>query len=153
MRLLALIVLSCSVAAAQTPLIPYQDGVLVGFGMVSTGTGCSSSGTVSGKVQDNGTVNGTTNSTSSCSDSEIRQYTVRVGNNTFALRPMISGKQMAGEAALVVATIGYAGLFIRNRDILANQLPGAHVLIRSHGSGFQVKIGKKDSLYSIAGAQ
>jgi hypothetical protein len=153
MRLLVLIVLSCSVAAAQTPLIPYQDGVLVSFGMVSTGTGCSSNGTVSAKVQDNGTVNGTTNSTSSCSDSEMRQYIVRVGNNTFAVRPMISGKQTAGEAALVVATIGYAALFIRNRDILANQLPGAHVSIRSHGSGFQVKIGKKDSLYSIAGAQ
>lgn len=153
MRLLASLFLACSVAAAQTAQIPYQDAVLVSYKLVSTGTDCASNGTVSGKADDNGKVTGAANSTSSCSESEIRQYMIQVGPNTFALRPTISGPQLASEAALTVATLGYGALFIRNRDVLVNQLPGAHILIRSHGSGFQIKVGKKDSLYSVAGAQ
>lgn len=137
-------------AASKTPG-DYQDAVLVSFKTVADGSICSSTGTVNANGNDNQKVN--SNSTTACSDSNVRLYTVRVADAFYVLRPTIGSKQVATDAAVVIGTLGWGALFIRNREVLANQLPGAHILIRSHGNGFEVKIASKSSLYSLVAAQ
>jgi hypothetical protein len=149
MRYLALMLLCCSVAFCQTAPSDYREATLVGFRTITAGSSCSSSGTVAANANDSGSVNGTTQAETYCSDNLVRLYTVQVDNNVFVLRRTISKKQ----TAMVLGTMGYGGFFLLHKDVLANQLPGAPILIRSQGSGFQIKVGKKESLYSIQGAQ
>lgn len=136
------LLLLCASIHAQTVQDQYQAAVLVSFKTVSTGSDCSSTGTTTGRVNDNGNIKADSDSTSSCSDSEVRLYTVRVGENLFVLRPA---------SAFGGPTPGWVSPF--KRCSLANQLPGTHILIRSHGSGLQVKVGTKESSYTLYGAQ
>ncbi len=135
------------------PVNDYQEAVLISFNTVADGTGCYSTGNVNGTTNTSGTVTGTGSAVSTCGASETQLYIVRVGSNLYTLRPTISGKRAAGEAALVIGTIGYGALFLRNRAVLSNQLPGAHILLRPHGDGVEVKVGKKSSLYDIVAAR
>jgi len=132
---------------AQDHTPEYQKAVLVGFKTVTDGASCSSTGSVS--AIDDRSVNAQT----SCSDSRIRVYTVQVGTQTFFLEPTRTGKQSAKQTALVVGTLGYGALFVRKKDVMANQLPGATLLIRSAGKGFQIKVGNKESVYLLLGAE
>ncbi len=113
----------------------YQDAVLVRLKTVSVGADCSTDGSTRGTV-DEGNLKADSDSTTACADAEVHLYTVRVGESLYTLRP--------------VSLIPRSGLLALLRKVsLANQLPGAHVLIRSHGDGFQVKVGSKESSYSI----
>lgn len=150
----AVVFLLCSAAFAKTPVAKdYQDATLVSFKTVADGAACSSTGTVNGTTDDSGKTTGTSNSTTSCSDTHVQLYTVRIGDNTYVLRPAISGKRAGADAALVIGTIGWGALFIHNKGVLNNQLPGAHIKIRPEGDGFEVMAGRKSSLYSIVEAQ
>lgn len=86
-------------------------------------------------------------------DSNTRLYSVQVGQNTFVLKPTISGKKTAGESAMVIGTLGYGALFVRNKASLYNQLPGAHVEIRPSGDNYEVKAGRKSTLYRLVQTQ
>lgn len=144
-----------SVLLAQTAPaeLPFEDAVLVSFKTVESGEDCSSNGTTKGTVSDQGDVNGTVSSTTYCSSTETRVYVVRVGSSQLTLEPTISGKRAAGDAALAIGTLGYGALFLRHKQALANQLPGTHILIRAHGSDFEVRVGSRTSLYRLVGAQ
>ena len=144
-----LLVLGASHAYSKTapPNSDYQAAVLAGFKSVADGSQCSSSGSVSA-VDDR-----TVSTSSSCSSSWSRRYTIIVGQQIFILEPTLTGKQTAKNAALTIGTLGYGALFIRQKDVLSNQLPGANILIRSIAKGFEIKVGKKESAYLLVGAE
>lgn len=134
--------------AKNKPDADYQDGVLVSFKTITTGSSCSSSGHVNGTTDTNGNIAGTTNSTANCSDVTHRLYTVSVGENTFVLKPGLSKGSKAG----AVASLGWSTLFAKD-SVLSNQLPGTHIKVRSDADGFYVKVGNRESRYSVADAQ
>jgi len=126
----------------------YQDGVLVSFREESTGSHCSTTGNVDGKVDNDGTVSGRTTGSSNCSDTHRRLYTVRVGENTYVLHPYVSGGVMAG----AMATGGISLLFVKD-SVLANLLPGTPIKVRTDEHGFFVKVGKRESRYTVVSAK
>lgn len=147
MRKLALFLLLTTVAAlaAKKPdLTDYQDAVLVSFKDVHTGSSCNSSGNVNAKADANGNVNGTTSSTTNCADGSVRQYSITVGSNSLTLERTFSKKQVG----TALATAGFSAFFIK-QSVLANLLPGTHILVRSDADGVYVKVGKKESRYDI----
>lgn len=145
----ALSLLLCSTAWAKSkPLGEYQDGVLVSFYNVTTGSSCSSSGTVNGKVDDDGKISGSTDGNTNCSNNESRRYKIKVGDNTFVLRRTFTKGQKAG----AIASMGWSALFVKN-SILADLLPGTAIKVRSDGTGFFVKVGNKESRYDVVAAQ
>src|ERR1035437_1214773 len=111
------------------PHAPYQDAVLVSFKDVRTGSSCSSSGSVKANTDESGDTEGSTSSHTNCSNSAVRQYTIQLGGNTYVL------------------VYGYN--FLNLHNVLATQLPGAHLRIRSDKSGFYVRIGDKEAPYDI----
>lgn len=146
---LALCLVLCGTAfAAGKSQSDYQNGILVSFYSVTSGSSCSSSGSVNGKVDDDGTVSGSTNGNTNCVNSESRRYKIKVGENTYVLRRTFSAGQKAG----AIASMGWSALFIKN-SVLANLLPGTPVQVRSDGTGFLVKVGKKESRYDVVAAQ
>jgi hypothetical protein len=146
---IALGFLLCTQVWAKPPKdVQYQDAVLVSFKDITTGSNCSSNGTVKGKVDDDGNVSGDSNSTTSCSDKTMRHYTIKVGDSVFVLEPSMSGGQKAG----AVASLGWSAVFAK-KSVLWNQLPGTHMQVRSDPHGFYVKVGNRESLYDIVGAK
>ncbi len=136
-----------SVSGAQQNTTEYREAVLVKFSLVSDGAGCSSTATQNPGNQASANVQ------TYCSDSEIAHYQVQVGPQIFVLEPATSTKKKAGQAAVVIGTLGYGALFMHQKDVLKGQLPGAQVLLRSVGNNISVKVGKKESLYSIVQAE
>jgi hypothetical protein len=131
---IALCFLLCSQAWAKTHKdAKYQDAVLVSFRDVTSGSSCSSSGTVQANTDDSGDTTGTASSRGNCSNNTVRQYTVQVGSHTYVL------------------VYGYNFLNLHND--LAKQLPGAHFLVRFDKRGIYVRAGKKEALYDIVAAK
>jgi hypothetical protein len=150
LKLLSLLAFSLVVTTAWSATKPapqYQDGVLISFTTVSNGSTCSSNGQTTGTVDSTGTISGKTNTSTSCSDNLKRHYTVKVGDSMFVLSPAMSKK--AKGAAL--ASLGWSAVFSKN-SVLANQLPGTHFQIWSDEDGMHVRIGKRESLYSVVAA-
>jgi hypothetical protein len=148
MRLLTTaILLSCSVFAAKKD-VEYQEAVLVDFSTVRTGSSRANSGTVTGEVDDSGNVSGTTHGRSKCGDITTRDYRLRVGTHIYTVRPSYSGKQ----TATAVASFGYSRFFTKS-SVLANQIPGARVLIRTDEHAFWVKLGKRESRFEVIAAK
>jgi hypothetical protein len=144
-----LLVSGCGAAwASSKPELVYQDGVLVSFFTVTTGSSCSSSGTVKGQVNDDGAVSGSTNDNTNCSNNESRRYRIKVGDNAYVLRHTLSG----GQKAAALASLGWGAMFMK-QSVLANLLPGTPIKARSDGTGFFVKVGKKESRYEVIAAQ
>src|SRR5215475_5554133 len=139
-----LFVMFCAMAATAEITGQYQEGTLVSFKMVADGASCS--GGTNGKVDDNGNVNATSNS--SCSNSYVGEYTVKVGENTYVLRPSLSKKS----ALLGFGTMGWSNL-ARKNSVLASHLPGTKFLIRDDSQGIHVKLGKRESKYEIVASQ
>jgi hypothetical protein len=139
---------SMALAKDKHPDSDYQDGVLVSFRTIVTGNDCSSSGTVKGTVNDSGDVDANSNTRSSCSDDSVRLYSIKVGDNMFELEPMVTGK----EAAAGIATMGWGALFMK-RSVLSNQLPGTRLKVRSDKGKIFVKIGDRESPYSVTSAK
>jgi hypothetical protein len=140
----------CSVSAyAKDKAEPqYQDGVLISFRTISTGSSCSSYGNTNGSVDDNGKIVSATHSTGSCSNNVVRLYTIKVADQTYVVRHAATG----GQKATALATMGWGALFMK-QSVLANQLPGTHVLVRSDPHGFYVKMGKKESKFEVVEAK
>jgi hypothetical protein len=132
--------------AAEKVAIEYQDGVLISSRTESTGSSCSSSGTVNGTVDDNGNVNGTSHSSGGCENIVTHFYTVRVGDETFTLRRTFTGSQRT----LAMATLGWGALFMK-QSVLAGQRPGTQFKIGIENGTAHVKLGKRESLYRIVG--
>jgi hypothetical protein len=130
----------------------YQDGVLQSFRTEDTGQQCSTTsdtnGTVDATTDDSATINTSTTSSTSCRDTQRALYTLKVADNTFVLTPSTTGKG----AALGMATLGWSQVFAKN-SVLAYQLPGTHVQIRSDGKHYFIRINDRESMYSLVGAQ
>lgn len=126
----------------------YQDAVLVKFVTVTTGSSCSSSGDTNGKVDDNGNVSATSSGTTNCANRTKRHYTLSVGQQTFVIEP----EPTRGQKGTALATLGWSAAFAK-QSVLADQLPGTHVMVRTDADGFWVKIGKRESLYRVVAAQ
>jgi hypothetical protein len=158
MKALALLFLLSTpiVFAKDKPVYSYQDGVLQSFHTEQTGKRCSSDADTTGTVNANtdgngntdGTIHATTTGSTTCRDTQRTLYTVKVAENTFVLTPAESG---TGTAA-GFATLGWSRVFAKN-NVLTYQLPGTPIKIRSDGKHYVVKIGDRESLYSIVGAE
>jgi len=149
--------LTTPVALAKDKVVySYQDGILRSFRLEQTGKRCSSDadtdGTISANTDENGNTNGTVHTTTTgsttCHDTQRALYTVKVAENTLVLTPAESGKGTAAG----LATLGWSRVFAKN-SVLAYQVPGARIQIRSDGKHYFVKIGEHESMYSVAGAQ
>jgi hypothetical protein len=146
---LVLFVLFCGTAfASQKPQPVYQDAILISFYNVSTGSSCASTGTVNGKADNNGNVSGSTEGNTNCSTNESRRYKVKVGDNLFVLKRAFGKGQTAG----AVASMGWSLLFVKD-SVLTNLLPGTPIKVRSDGTGFYVRVGKKESRFEIVSAE
>ena len=145
-----------AVAKDKAPDSAYQEAVLVKFTTVTTGTSCSHSASTTGDVDattsddgnTTGTVKATTSGSTDCSDVTRRHYTLAVGQQTFVIEP----EPTKGQKGVAMATLGWSAAFAK-QSVLADQLPGTHVRVRSDGSGFCVKLGKRESRYSAISAQ
>src|SRR4051794_25789803 len=126
----------------------YQDGVLVSYRTVNTGTSCSSSGTVNGSVDNDGTISGTTSSSGGCANRVAYLYTIRTSGTTLVLRPAMTGKEMATS----MATLGWGSLFMK-QSVLAGQMPGVGFEISIDRGEAHVKMGKRESVYTVVAAQ
>jgi hypothetical protein len=147
--IIALLASCCGPVWASSKSEPvYQDGVLVSFFSITTGSSCSTSGTVKGQVNDDGAVSGSTNDNTNCSNNESRRYRIKVGDNAYVLRHTLSG----GQKAAALASLGWGAMFMK-QSVLANLLPGTPIKARSDGTGFFVKVGKKESRYEVIAAQ
>lgn len=132
LALLVLLVISLTSATAKTKEKPdsdYQDGVLVSFRTVASGSNCSSSGTVKGSVDDNGKVSGDVDGEGSCSDRTVRLYTVKIGNTTYVLKPL----PMAWNRP----------------SVLASELPGARIKARTEKGKMYIKIGTRETPFAV----
>jgi len=155
--LVLLFLLSTPVAFAKDkPVYSYQDGVFQSFHTEQTGSRCSSdadtNGTVNANTDNTGNTNGavrsTTTGSTTCHDTQRTLYTVKVSDNTFILTPAESGKGTAAG----YATLGWSRAFAKN-NVLAYQLPGAKIQIRSDGKHYFIRMGDRESMYSIVGAE
>jgi hypothetical protein len=112
---------------------------------MNAGQHCS--GSTNGTVSDEGDVSANTDS--DCYAIRRTHYIVTVGGQTLELIPSATKKKVG----LAMATMGYSSFF-QKRDALYGQLPNTPIKIRSDGSGkFWIKLGKRESLYSLAGVQ
>jgi hypothetical protein len=151
MKTLICLLLLCSPAFASKksdPELVYQDAVLTGFHMASDGASCSSTGQVTNSP--GSYADATVNTNTSCSDTKRAYYVISVGGQTLTLTTALSGKQ----TAKVMLTMGYGALFIKD-SCLYGQLPGTPIKIRSDSNPgkYFVKVGKRESLYRLAGAE
>jgi hypothetical protein len=150
--LLILGLLSLPAFAKDKPMYSYQSAVLQSFHTETTGTNCSSSadtsGTVHGDTDSSATIRSTTSGSSTCSDSHRVVYTIKVGENTLALTPYTPLKTEVGGPVALVWNKAFS-----KESVLAYQLPGTSLQIRTDGKHYYVKVGERESAYSIVGAQ
>jgi hypothetical protein len=135
-------------AKDKHPDAKYQDAILVRFVTVTTGKSCSQNGTTSGKVDDDGNISANSSGTSDCANITRRHYTISVGQQTFVIEPEFT----KGQKGAALATLGWSAAFAK-QSVLADQLPGAHVLVCSDPDGFWVKVVKRESRYRVVAAQ
>ena len=154
MKLLAIVLsfslLSQSALAKEKrhPDSDYQDAVLVKFVTVTTGSSCSHRSNTSGEVDDNGNVSARTTGHSDCADVTSRHYTLSVGQQAYVIEPELT----KGQKGAALATLGWSAAFAK-QSVLADLLPGTHVLVRSDADGLWVKVGKRESRYRVMTAQ
>ena len=142
-----LLLLSPSLALAQ-----YREALVVNFHTQARGASCSSTGQTNGSInsvtRDAATISATTRTETDCSPSTAYLYTVFSEGHTYTLTP-------APSAAAFGASMLTAGMssFFRKPSVLYGVLPGTHVQIRTQGSTFYVKIGKRESAYKLVSAE
>jgi hypothetical protein len=153
--LLMLGLLSVPASAKDKPIYTYQSAVLQSFHSETTGTHCSGSADTDGTVDVNtngGSTRGTTQSTTSgsatCSDRQRVVYKIKTGENTVFLTPYSPLKKEGGG----LIGLGWNKAFAKD-SVLAYQLPGATLQIRSDGKHYYVKVGDRESAYTVVGAQ
>lgn len=154
MRFLLLLLLCPTIALAKDQPT-YQDGTLVSAHMQQAGSHCAQNASTNGTVRantdaagnTNGTINSTTTGDSNCRDVERSVFTVKSGDNTLILTPVLSAST---GAALGLLGVTHA---IPRDSSLAYQLPGTPLKLRSDGKHFFVKVGKKETMFSVIGAE
>jgi len=119
----------CALLVPVAYATDYEDGTLVSFRTVNTGQSCTHTTNTSGTVDDSGNVKASSSGTTNCSDDLERQYTVKVGNNTF-----------------VIAHVGFT------HSVLWNSLPGAAFKMRFDGKHVYVKVADKESKFFLVSA-
>jgi hypothetical protein len=144
-RLTLWLTLCASLAYAKDkPQPSWIGGELLGFHDIHSGQSCSSNGTVNGTADDDGNVKGTTQANTNCTPHTTREYNVKIGDQKYAIRPAMSGKQKG----TALATMGWSAVFTKN-SVLSGQMPGAHFEAHFEGSDLHIKIGKRESLYAV----
>lgn len=155
--LLLLVLSACIPARAQKQRPSYQDATVKSFRMVQAGRSCSTSGDTTGTVNattdsdgnTNGNIDAHNSSRTTCRPTQKALYTLNIGEQTIVVTPKVS----IAKAGAVILTLGIAGAFMKN-SALYGQLPGAVVKIRSDGAGsYLVKVGKRESGYSLVSAE
>ncbi len=137
MKLLTLLLLlSLPTFAKDKQQLTYQDAVLKAFRVETSGSNCSND------IHDD--VDGGARGTFSCSDTERSLYTIQVADITLVLTP----EQSAGTKAGAALSAGWSTRFARD-SVLANRLSGTPILLRADGKHYFVKIGKRESMYSV----
>lgn len=144
-RLTILLLIACVPVFAKDKFkeSSYKPATLVSFHTEHNGTSCS--GNVEATTSDSGQISGTTSS--DCSARRIRIYTIQLDGQTIVVMPTHTGKQKAAG----MASLGWAGAFEKG-SVLRNQLPGAHIEVRSDASGLFIRVGKKESKFLIVEA-
>lgn len=140
---LGLLLLSCvTVAAAKSkPAHVYQDGVLVSFRSVTTGTSCSQEGSTNGNIDattdadgsTSGTMKATSTGSVNCVPTGWVYYTIAVGDHTYVVHHAIEAWHRSSN--------------------LRGQLPGVHVQVRFDKKGLYVRVGGKESKFVIVEAK
>jgi hypothetical protein len=153
--LLMLGLLSIPALAKDKPIYTYQIAVLQSFHSETTGTRCTGSADTDGTIDANtnegstrGTVQSTTTGNATCSDRQRGVYTIKVGESTLVLTPYSPMKREGGG----LIGLGWNKAFTKN-SVLASQLPGAALQIRSDGNHYFVRVGDRESAYTAVGAQ
>jgi hypothetical protein len=147
--------LSIPALAKDKPIYSYQSAVLLSFHSETTGTRCTGSADTDGTVDANtngrgtkGTVQSTTSESATCSDRQRVLYTVKVGETTIVFAPYSPMKREGGG----LIGLGWNKAFAKD-SVLASQLPGATLQIRSDGKLYYVKVAERESAYTVVGAQ
>lgn len=153
---LALLVCGCGTSwASKKPKPIYQDGVLKGFRMEQQGTHCSTDGNTNGTVMahtdddgnTNGMVNANTSSSTSCGSNAFAFYTVVVGDHTFVLSPI--PKPLGVFGAYKYAFGGGVG----KNSVLYGLLPGTPIQMVNKDGNIYIKVGNRESEYTIVSMQ
>lgn len=126
----------------------YQDPVLKSFITIPTGQDCHTSGSSTGTTDSAGNSRASGNANTNCSDTTVVHYTIVIGEQTLVIEPTSSGKAKVGSAL----SLGWSTAFAKNSS-LYGQLPGTHIQIRAEGGNYHVRVGKKESVYKLVGAQ
>lgn len=151
MKRLALALLCCfslAASASKKPEPVYQDGVLIKVQDVDNGVKCHTDATGNGHSDDNGNTRSEATADTTCSERIKHLYTVKVGDSLFILEASQSNKQKG----IGMATLGWSNAF-NKENVLAYQLPGSHVQVRSDENGIHIKVGKRESLYTVVGGR
>jgi len=143
--LLYLMARPCSAASHPNT---YQDGVLVSFQNITSGAQCSSTTTATATSDGPGAAHADSDGHTTCHNVVDRHYTVKVGDTVFIVKKSSSKKGMA----LGYATLGWSHAFEKD-SVLANLLPGTPIMVRTDGEGFHIKVGKRESIYTVVAAQ
>jgi len=154
--ILAVMALCGCAWAKHIPDSAYQPGTLIAVRTVVAGSSCSNraqtDGNVNARTDDSGNTSGTVQATtygsSSCADNSRALYTVQVAGQRYVIARAITGK----ETSAMLLTLGWGAMAMK-ASVLANQLPGTRILVRSDPSGLYVKLGKRESKYNIVEAR
>jgi hypothetical protein len=148
MKALLLAMLLCVVPAFanEKPQYTYQDGILQGFHREPSesrcGEGSDSSGAVAATTHNyDSTAYPSTTGSSTCTDEYTDVFTVKSGGATYILTPRGDSDETKG-GLLTRAMIWHS--------VLQNQPPQTPIKLRSDGRHFFVKIGDRESMYSVA---
>lgn len=155
-----LLCLSLPSVASKKEAPVYQDAVLKDFHMVEAGKFCTTNGNTSGLVDSNGnnsgTISATTSSTTSCRPRTSAVYTVISGVHTMTLTPHQSGGKTAAKVGTAFITLGIGTVVwnsLEKNSALYGVLPGTAIKMRSDEGIIYVKVGKRESTYSIVSMQ
>lgn len=121
-----------SASAKQHPDSDYQDGALVNFRTIVTGSDCKSSEEIKGSADD-GDIKAESEGKGSCSNSTTRVYAVKIGENTFEIE------------ALPVTW--------NRTNALEKQLPGYRFRVRSEKGKLFIKIDNRETSFEVLGAR
>lgn len=145
------------VFAKSKPKVTYQDGIYESVRGQIVGSHCAGSANTDGNFSaetenygtsssTDGTVRASSNSASDCRAVTRGLYTIKVGENVYVLTPYISVIQAVGANSPLLRAF-------QKPSILSTELPGSHIQVRSQDGSFYIKVGKRESRYTLVEAK
>lgn len=134
--LLGLLVFASTAFANEIPQYTYQDGILQGRHQEQLGNGCVESSSESESAAATGF--------STCADDDSIAFTVESGGAIYILTP--KGDSDPSKGGLVIRAL-------IPHSVLANLPPHTPIKLRSDGRHFFVKMGDRESMYSVVRVQ